>query len=395
MKEYLWQPYGQGSYLLDKMSHGDGGEIRRYVEYPLKDDDVWRFNEVTEEKDGYEDTDGWTLSETEENEIKSYIRNVLKPNDLCETNKDSWSDKYFWDKVYDGNYMLEYVENTDTRIVRHEVNYPIKGDTDGWHFFTSKTINGEDMDFDSWDLPTEEQERIKSYIRDVLKPNDLYEESEVEKMKEQTVLSFGVPSELVEEVKSIISRFEGVPADVNFKGDQNPLDVAEIERLTKENEDLKNELNKGHETVNNLSDKYSDAKDFITDFVQYQYDRLDSEDFALFFNKFFFSEDKIREYGLSEYVPERYKLTKVKAIQTNEIEIVVLQKEDDNYNADTILFNTREEEVEGFFDSYSVESSYEFEEKDTIADNLTKEQVMDRYSQSEIFTSKDCENIWY
>lgn len=304
MKEYLWESYGQGSYLLHKMSYEDGGKLRRYVEYPLKDDDVWRFNEVIEANNGYKVTDEWNLTDKEREEIKNYIRNVLKPSDL-------------------------------------------------------------------------------------------YEESEEKKMSEMTVLSFGVPNDLVDELKSIVSRFEGVPVDTNFKGDQNPFDVAEIERLTTENENLKNDINRGHETVNNLSDKYSDAKDFITDFVQYQYDRLDSEDFALFFNKFFFSEDKIREYNLSEYVPERYKLTKVKAIQTNEIEIVVLQKEDDNYNADTILFNTREEEVEGFFDSYSVESSYEFEEKDTLADNLTKEQVMDRYSQSEIFTSKDCENIWY
>lgn len=299
MKEYLWQPYGQGSYLLDKMPHGEGEEIRRYVEYPLKDDDVWRFNEVTE-NDVYEATDEWTLSETEENEIKSYIRNVLKPSDL-------------------------------------------------------------------------------------------YEESEEVKMKEQTVLSFGVPSELVEEVKSIISRFEGVPVDTNFKGDQNPLDVAEIERLTTENENLRNELNKGHEVVNNLSDKYNDAKSIIHALL---HEISDINNFDNIFEAVF-SKEKAKEYEVDNYIKEKYKVTKVKATKTITTNIYVLEKDNDNSYPEGVLENADEDLIDGYFGNYcDEEHEYEFEERSVSAEGLTEDQVRSRYSQEQLFTANDCNDIW-
>lgn len=299
MKEYLWEPYGQGSYLLDKMPHGDGGEIRRYVEYPLKDDDIWRFNEVTEEKDGYEDTDGWTLSETEENEIKSYIR-------------------------------------------------------------------------------------------DVLKPNDLYEESEEKKMREMTVLSFGVPSELAEEVKSIVSRFEGVPVETDFKGDQNPLDVAEIERLTTENENLKNVLKNEHEVVNNLSDKYNDAKSIIQALL---HEISDIDNFDNIFEAVF-SKKKAKEYEVDNYIKEKYKVTKVKATKTITTNIYVLEKDNDNSYPEGVLENADEDLIDGYFGNYNDENEYEFEERSVSAEGLTEDQVRNRYSQEQLFTANDCNDIW-
>jgi len=300
MKEYLWQPYGQGSYLLDKMPHGDGGEIRRYVEYPLKDDDIWRFNEVTEEKDGYEDTDGWTLSETEENEIKSYIR-------------------------------------------------------------------------------------------DVLKPSDLYEESEEKEMEEMTVLSFGVPNELAEEVKSIVSRFEGVPVDTNFKGDQNPLDVAKIERLTTENENLRNELNKGHEVVNNLSDKYNDAKSIIHALL---HEISDINNFDNIFEAVF-SKEKAKEYEVDNYIKEKYKVTKVKATKTITTNIYVLEKDNDNSYPAGVLENADEDLIDKYFGNYyDDKNEYEFEEERVSAEGLTEDQVRSRYSQEQLFTANDCSDIW-
>lgn len=300
MKEYLWKSYGQGSYLLGRMPYRDGGEVRRYVEYPLKDGDKWRFNEVTEEKDGYENTNEWALFETEENEIKSYIR-------------------------------------------------------------------------------------------DVLKPNDLYEESEEREMREMTVLSFGVPNDLVDEVKSIVSRFEGVPVDTNFKGDQNPFDVAEIERLTKENENLKNEQNYEHKVANNLSDKYNDAKSIIQTLL---HEISDIDNFDNIFEAVF-SKEKAKEYEVDKYIKEKYKVTKVKATKTITTNIYVLEKDNDNSYPEGVLENADEDLIDGYFGNYyDEEHEYEFEEKSVSAEGLTEDQVRSRYSQEQLFTANDCDDIW-
>lgn len=263
-----------------------------------------------------------------------------------------------------------------------------------WHFFTTiMSLNDgtEHHDNLDWELNFEEQERIKSYIRNVLKPNDLYEESEEREMREMTVLSFGVPNDLVDEVKSIVSRFEGVPVDANFKGDQNPLDVAEIERLTKENENLKNEQNYEHKVANNLSDKYNDAKSIIQTLL---HEISDIDNFDNIFEAVF-SKEKAKEYEVDNYIKEKYKVTKVKATKTITTNIYVLEKDNDNSYPEGVLENADEDLIDGYFGNYyDEEHEYEFEEKSVSAEGLTEDQVRSRYSQEQLFTANDCNDIW-
>lgn len=282
--KYTWELYGQGSYLLKTIATEDCGEIRRIVDYPLKDDNQWRFTEITEDKDGYEDTDGWNLTDKEQEEIKNYIRNVLKPSDL-------------------------------------------------------------------------------------------YEESEENKMENMKILNVAVPTDLADEVMSIISRYEGVPVDKECSDDVNQ---SEIISLKEQNE--------------KLQENFDDAKNVIQTILK-ELNGYDKDIFRPVFEACF-DEESAKKYGVEEYIEQqKYKVSKVTAIQKREIEVLVLEKDDDYSNAEGILKDMNSDEVENLFDN-TMDIEYRYEEGNTVDCDMTKEQVRNRYSSEELIIADDCQDVF-
>ena len=294
--------------------------------------------------------------------------------------------EYLWMLVDDGHYVLEYVENTKTRIIRHELNYPINENKNGWCFFTGKYMDGEAFKREEWDLTDEEQEEIKNYIRNVLKPSDLYEESEGKKMEDMKILNVAVPSDLADEVMSIVARFEGVPVSdsINFSAEQ------ELEVCKADKENLLIELQTNKETITRLNDKFDNARALIETMVAYQKNNLNKEDFANWFK--IFSDAQIELYGLQAYREVKYKVTRVKATKTIEADILVLEIDDDVADAENVLDWADKSQVDGYFEEG--DASYDFKEMVVRDDDLTKEDVLNRYSQESVFYADDCEDIW-
>ena len=349
---FLWESYGQGSYLLDRIPTGDGGEIRRIVEYPLRDDNQWRFNEITEDKDGYEDTDGWNLTIEEENQLKYYIRKVLNPSDLYEENeKTKIQNKYLWTKDSDDSYLLAEERDDEEGVIRYyRVQYPIEEDN-SWHFIiTTEDINSTELKDYKWEdlriLDENEKELIKNYISNILKPNNLVKQSEENKMESMKILNVAVPTDLADEVMNIISRYDGIPVDKECSDD---VKQAEIIILKRQNE--------------KLQENFDDAKTVIQSILR----ELNSYDKDIFQPVFeaCFDEESAKKYGVEKYIKQKYVVTKVRAIQRNEIEVLVLEKADGYLNAESVLENLATYEIENLF-SDSTDTDYSYEEIRTV-----------------------------
>ena len=280
---FLWESYGQGSYLLDKIPTGNGGEIRRIVEYPLRDDNQWRFSEITEDKDGYEDTDGWNLTDKEQEELKNYIRNVLKPSDL-------------------------------------------------------------------------------------------YEESEENKMENMKTLNVAVPTDLADEVMSIIQRFEGLPVGGEYLDDVNQ---SVITSLKEQNEKLQK--------------NFDEAKAIIQTILK-ELNGYDADIFQPVFEACF-DEESAKKYGVEKYIKQKYVVTKVRAIQRNEIEVLVLEKADEYLNAESVVENLPTYEIENLF-SDSMDVDYSYEELNRVLEDATKEDIRNRYSSEELIIDDDCQDVF-
>ena len=301
--------------------------------------------------------------------------------------------EYLWMLVDDGHYVLEYVENTKTRIIRHELNYPINENKNGWCFFTGKYMDGEAFKREEWDLPTEEQKEIKNYIRNVLKPSDLYEESEGKKMEDMKILNVAVPSDLADEVMSIVARFEGVPVE----GDINLSAQQELEVCKADKENLLKELKLANDRVYKTNQDFIDLLDDATICIQSIIDDIkkdfDADCFKTFMNKF--TDEQIERYGLEKYKEEKYKITRVKAIKTITTEILVLEKDNDDSNPEGVLEEAEDFQIDGYFDSsYNCESEYDYEEQNVVTEGKTKEEIVKCYSQESVFYADDCEDIW-
>ena len=381
--KYSWELYGQGSYLLKTITTEDGGEVRRIVDYPLKDDKQWRFTEITEDKDGYEDTDGWNLTDKEQEEIKNYIRNVLKPSDLYEENEETKiQEKYLWTKDSDDSYLLAEERDDEEGVIRYyRVQYPIEEDN-GWHFIiTTEDINSTELKDCKWEdlriLDENEKELIKNYIKNILKPNNLVKQSEENKMENMKILNVAVPTELADEVMNIISRFEGVPVDKECSDDISKAEnQAEVLSLK--------------EKINLLEEKCEDSKLLVQAILR---ESKDEDNFQDIFNACF-SKELAKEYGVEEYIEQqKYKVSKVTAIQKREIEVLVLEKDDDYSNAEGILEDMNSDEIENLFDN-TMDIEYRYEEGNTVADNMTKEQVRNSYSSEELIIADDCQDVF-
>lgn len=86
MENYLWLPYCNSAYVLKDETDIEKNMKNTYVvEYPIKYDNIWRFVVETEDlKTNETETDSWELDAKEIDEIKNYIRTILKPSDFYE-----------------------------------------------------------------------------------------------------------------------------------------------------------------------------------------------------------------------------------------------------------------------------------------------------------------------
>lgn len=214
-------------------------------------------------------------------------------------------------------------------------------------------------------------------IRNLIKPSDLYEEREEDKMENMKILNVAVPTDLTDEVMSIISRYEGVPVDTNCSNDISKAEnQAEILSL-KEKIDL-------------LEEKCEDSKLLVQAILR---ESKDEDNFQDIFNACF-SKELAKEYGVEEYIEQqKYKVSKVTAIQKREIEVLVLEKDDDYSNAEGILEDMNSDEIENLFDN-TMDIEYRYEEGNTVDCDMTKEQVRNRYSSEELIIADDCQDVF-
>ena len=73
--------------------------------------------------------------------------------------------------------------------------------------------------------------------------------------------------------------------------------------------------------------------------------------------------------------------------------VLVLEKDDDYSNAEGILEDMNSDEIENLFDN-TMDIEYRYEEGNTVADNMTKEQVRNSYSSEELIIADDCQDVF-
>ena len=326
--------------------------------------------------------------------------------------------EYLWKQYYEGNYVLEEIEKTDTRSVCHEVNYPIKEDKNGWFFFTAIHDANEDYQTEGWHLTEEEQEEIKDYIRNVLKPSDLYEESEVKNMENR--IAFVIPKDKQDSVRTVLrcmlgedyleddmiyDEYEAVIAERDdlakslrdMEGKINSNALQELEVCKADKEILANELRQANfradENKRVLGDLLDDVTMCIQSICDDMQNTLDRYAFKEFMKKF--TDEQIVTYGLEKHIEEeKYRVTRVRVTKEIQTDILVLEKDDENADAELVLDGAVSSEISPYFDDNNDYEEYSFEEREVVAEDCTKDEILNRYSQEELFCDSDCEDVW-
>lgn len=384
-----------GRYLMKEEMRKPFEEVREYrnyyVDYPSNTDpkDInWHFFSMIKDADsGIEHNDclDWDISEKDQEEIKSYIRTVLKPNDYNEFN--------FVNDI-SGRVRVKSIE-VDGGYVDYYVDYPCKQEgIENWKFYIGKdnnTTNGEFVT-ENWDISNLEAEYLKSYIRNVLKPSDLCESEEKE--MENTIISVAVPSEVAEEVMSIISRYEGVPVEKNSPNvadefeQTKELTVSEYDRMkdvmidkTKELEqcetdkkivvdELFNAKEKTHRIINNILTALKEAE---------QNEMLEE---ALSY----LSDEDIKYFDLEKWKEEKYDIVTVEVTQTRTKEIKVVVPHDSYSESDIDNFIERDccNSLDDIFNDVD-EYEYEFSSHSSYDSNLTAKEIAREYGVDKLF----------
>lgn len=193
-------------------------------------------------------------------------------------------------------------------------------------------------------------------------------------MEDMKILNVAVPTELADEVMNIITRFEGVPVDKECSDDVNQ---SEIISLKEQNE--------------KLQENFDDAKNIIQTILR-ELNGYDIDTFKPIFEACF-DEESAKKYGVEEYINQKYIVTKVRAIQRNEIEVLVLEKADGYLNAESVVENLPTYQIENLF-SDSMDTDYSYEEIRTVVEDATKEDIVNRYSSEELIIADDCQDVF-
>ncbi len=243
MKKYLFKKEFPGRYLLREVPVIEGEKYRAYyVDYPSTNDDDnlnWSFFSMLCDNEKDYDCEDWGISKGRQEEIKNYIRTVLKPDDYNE-----------YDFVNDirGRVRVKSIE-IDGGYEDYYIDYPCKEEgIKEWKFYIgkdNKRTNGEFVS-EPWDISNLEAEYLKNIIRNELKPSDLCESEEKEMVRDEDLRGRNLKNRLVlvipEEKHDYISRIvsEIIDNEDDFLVDDMIMD--EYNETVKQRDELQDEI---------------------------------------------------------------------------------------------------------------------------------------------------------
>lgn len=385
MEKYLFKKEFPGRYCLIE-DNTDEHITRKYcVDYPSVNDDDdlnWSFF-LLEMYGTCADVRDWNISKDKQEEIKNYIRIVLKPDDYNE-----------YDFINDirGRVRVKSIE-IDGGYEDYYVDYPCKEEgIDNWKFYIgkdNKSTNGEFVT-EPWIISDLEADYLKDYIRNKLKPINLCESEEKE--MENTILNVSVPSDLAEEVMSIISRYEGVPVESSLQNvtdefeQTKALTVSEYYRLKNVMIDKTKELEQCEEDKKIVLDERNNtrlkAKNCINDIFKYLKNEEQNEILeALIANM---SDDVISCFDLESWREKIYDVVEIEVEMTKRktIKVVVPHESYSECTIDDYI----KQNCSGLEDTFDYErEEYGFGCHNSYDSGLTSKQICQKYGLSELF----------
>lgn len=239
--------------------------------------------------------------------------------------------------------------------------------------------------------------------------NLMKEQGKENNMENMTKIYVAVPTNLSEEVMSIISRYDGVPlaGDVSFdiqmenemlkekitelEKNVNLTAVQELEVCKRDKEIITNEYHKQvslrDEVQRKLEYIEEDAKLILQGICSDFTDKLSKEDFAKFMSKF--TDDQLDRYELQGFIPEKkYEVISVDVTMEKTATIKVVVPE--GMDIDTYLNEIADEcanALEDFCDGE--EKDFSFMQGNTLDSDVDANYVRYAYSQEDLFYTED------
>lgn len=382
MKNWRFENYQSGVLLMHEYEE-DSNHFRYLVQYPNMNtsNDIyyteWDFKR--EEINSCSSCE-WELDDKEKEEIKNYIRKVIKPKDYCE---------YEFKQHYDDGFIVKSIyDDAPYCYTDYIVFFPTKEDRNEW-YFAIHISNNDNFTTKDWDISDTEAEYLKDYIRNKLKPRNLCESEEKE--MENTILNVSVPSDVAEEVMSIISRYEGVPVGNSLQNvtdefeQTKALTVSEYYRLKDVMIDKTEELEQCEEDKKIVLDERNNtrlkAKNCINDIFTYLKNEEQNEILeALIANM---SDDVISCFDLESWREKKYDVVEIEVEMTKRKTIKVVVPHE-NYSE--CIIDDYIKNCSGLNDTfYYEEAEYEFDCHNSYDSGLTSKQICQEYPLSELF----------
>ena len=185
--------------------------------------------------------------------------------------------------------------------------------------------------------------------------------------------------------------------EMEVSGDQNPLDVYEIEKLKEENEELKAQLENNNAST--LDKTTSEAIDMITTLLQYVQDECENgEERIDELVEKYLDNDSLRNFGLDEWMvkKEKYAIKEYTVTMTKRTDIrVVVPNDYSESEVEDYLKDYCSDRMERLCENESVEE-FEISEYGTYTVDLTKEEIKHDYDTNDLFpgTSEVDEEIF-
>lgn len=393
LREYVLTKYYDYSYLVKHPSFAnDECHIVYYPHYEMcegcnpgvRANWVFEIQKVPENENAENEYYEWIPTTYEKEYIMEFVRKE-KPEDFVDFMFEPWCEGGY--AVYKENISIDPNTNGTNCYI---VEYPIKGNSE-WYF----SITTEDKDgyaeTSNWNLEENKKEYIKEYIRNVLKPSDLYESEgkEMENNKNMICTGLRLPSENYKTVMEIAKKF-GCEEDetVYMQLEQTPNLIQELEVCKNDKEIITKEWNKTKEILNNNMDEARTVMIELLEFITTNNGDNGVLEPTIKTLTEKIGENAISKFELEDYLPKENKYDvvtiDVTQIRTRTIEAVVPH---DNYSESDIDNFIKGECSNSLDDTFNDvdEYEYEFNTHSSYDSNLTAKEIVRRYGLDGLF----------